>query len=31
MVKKDNAVTAIVLFFIGLLIFSSGLAMIFSG
>jgi hypothetical protein len=31
MVKKDNAVTAIVLFFVGLLIFSSGLAMIFSG
>ncbi|MCP2231113.1 Uncharacterised protein [Klebsiella pneumoniae] len=31
MVKKDNAVTAIVLFFIGLLIFSSGMAMIFSG
>lgn len=30
MVKKDNAVTAIVLFFVGLLIFSSGLAMIFS-
>ncbi|MGF6560208.1 hypothetical protein ABIA51_001184 [Erwinia aphidicola] len=29
--KKDNAVTAIVLFFVGLLIFSSGLAMIFSG
>jgi len=29
-VKKDNAVTAIVLFFIGLLIFSSGMAMIFS-
>ena len=24
MVKKDNAVTAIVLFFVGLLIFSSG-------
>jgi hypothetical protein len=31
MVKKDNAVTTIVLFFVGLLIFSSGLAMIFSG
>jgi hypothetical protein len=29
--KKDNAVTAIVLFFIGLVIFSSSIAMIFSG
>lgn len=29
--KQDNAVTAVVLFFVGLLIFSSGMAMIFSG
>ncbi len=29
--KKSNAVTAIVLFFVGLLIFSSSIAMIFSG
>lgn len=28
--KHSNAVTAIVLFFVGLLIFSSGLLMIFS-
>ncbi|BCQ32787.1 hypothetical protein ERHA54_01500 [Erwinia rhapontici] len=29
--KNSNAVTAIVLFFVGLLIFSSSIAMIFSG
>lgn len=29
--KDSNAVTAIVLFFVGLLIFSSSIAMIFSG
>lgn len=29
--KKSNAITAIVLFFVGLLIFSSSIAMIFSG
>ncbi len=29
--KNNNAVTAIILFFIGLLIFSSSIAMIFSG
>lgn len=29
--KQDNAVTAIVLFFVGLLIFAGGVAMVFSG